>query len=262
MEGALGRLRASGLALDRLPGNTAKIRLALDLASFAEEEGPLRVLDVGCTGPQPLNLWEPLLPNAGRFRLVGVDIAGLDRTELRARELGLDIELHRAGALELSRRFGASSFDAVVSTQVLEHIRDWRGAVHELAAVVRPGGRVYVTCDSGDWGRPLATRSKLALKCVYSQLPARLRLGPFSGEWERGPRLAELRAAAADAGLEVELLTGYALPDAKAAQRTASAATRPLWFAYEEALREDTGGVLDPRFFSILYLRARLASGA
>jgi 2-polyprenyl-3-methyl-5-hydroxy-6-metoxy-1,4-benzoquinol methylase len=253
----LDELRASGLALDRLPGNTAKIRLALDLVRFVEEAGSLRVLDVGCAGPNPLNLWEPLLRQLPDLRVAGVDVAGLDRAERRAAELGIEIELLRASALELSRVFPAGSFDAVVSTQVLEHVRDWRRALREAAAVVRPGGRVFVTCDSGDRTLPLAIRIRLALKRLYSRLPARMRVAPFSGEWERGPRAAELRAAAEDAGLEVELVTGYCLPDAKAAQRTASPSTRPAWFVHEEELRLDGGGVLDPRAFSILYLRAR-----
>ncbi len=245
-------LRQSGLSLGRLPGNSAKVRLALDLAAQIRAEGPLRVLDVGCAGPAPLNLWEPFLPLADALELTGVDVAGLDRVERRARELGLRIELREGSALALS-----GSFDAVVSTQVLEHLRDWRAALREMAAVVRPGGRLYVTCDSGDLRRPVGDRMRLALKRVYARLPARLQAGPLSGEWERAPRTTELREASEGVGLEVERLAPYSIQAVKTAQRHAGAHTRQLWLAFEKALAGEAGDRLDVGLFSILYLRAR-----
>jgi SAM-dependent methyltransferase len=41
--------------------------------------------------------------------------------------------------------FASGSFDRVIAAEVLEHIPDDRGAIHELARVVRPGGTVAVT---------------------------------------------------------------------------------------------------------------------
>ena len=43
-------------------------------------------------------------------------------------------------ALEIVDRFGSESFDVVISTDTLEHIRDWRSAVRQMKAVLRPGG--------------------------------------------------------------------------------------------------------------------------
>ena len=42
-------------------------------AAQLREHGRLRVLDVGCAGPQPLELWEPFRPYFDRLELVGVD---------------------------------------------------------------------------------------------------------------------------------------------------------------------------------------------
>src|SRR6202023_3203928 len=39
----------------------------------------------------------------------------------------------------------AASFDAVIASELLEHVWDDRGALAELVRVLRPGGRIAVT---------------------------------------------------------------------------------------------------------------------
>ncbi len=46
---------------------------------------------------------------------------------------------------ELIFRFGPSSFDVVVSTEMLEHAQDWRTAVAQMKGVLRPKGRLILT---------------------------------------------------------------------------------------------------------------------
>lgn len=45
----------------------------------------------------------------------------------------------------LEQRFGKDSFDAVISTEMLEHAEDWRGAVSAMKSVLRPGGIFLLT---------------------------------------------------------------------------------------------------------------------
>ena len=240
----LDEVRSAGLDLTRVPGSAAKIRLILDLRAELGESGTLRVLDVGCGGlSQPLNLWEPLVPLAGRLELHGVDIDNLEPTRRRAAELGLPLTLRQASVLELTETFGEASFDAVVSTQVLEHVPEWVEALRQMHGVLRPGGVLFLTCDSGDLGRTSADRGRLAGKRAYARLagrvPAAARiLRPLaSGEWEHAPRLDELGDGARSAGFEVELLGRYALRDLKDVRGEAGA--RLLALAFEEALREE-----------------------
>ena len=41
--------------------------------------------------------------------------------------------------------FGPNSFDVVISTEVLEHIKDWRAVIDNIKTIVKPGGFVYLT---------------------------------------------------------------------------------------------------------------------
>ncbi len=69
-------------------------------------------------------------------RYVGVDLAegpGVDEV---------------CPAEQLVERFGAEAIDLVISTEMLEHVRDWRVVVGNLKRLVAPGGLLVVTTRS------------------------------------------------------------------------------------------------------------------
>ena len=43
-------------------------------------------------------------------------------------------------ATNLVARFGAETFDLLISTELLEHVRDWRTAISQFKQVLKPGG--------------------------------------------------------------------------------------------------------------------------
>lgn len=49
---------------------------------------------------------------------------------------------------KLIKRFGSQSFDVVVSTEMVEHVRDWKKVVHNLKTVLRPGGLLLISTRS------------------------------------------------------------------------------------------------------------------
>jgi SAM-dependent methyltransferase len=204
--------RKIALVEKNLPGNSAKIRLLLDL----DERRPERVLDVGCGD---LSLWEAV---DDRPTVIGVDVA-LPPSRVP------EIERRQASALSLP--FADDAFDAVVSTQMLDDLRDRRGALREMSRVLRDGGTLFLTCDSGE--APQSWR-------------ARLRRVP------RGPSLEELRAEASATGFKVEALRRYGRRDLKRVQGAFTGAERLHTLEQEEVATLD-----DPREWGLLYLRAR-----
>jgi SAM-dependent methyltransferase len=51
-------------------------------------------------------------------------------------------------AANLLDRFGPNSFDVIISTEVIEHIKDWRNLIHAMKLVLRPNGILVLTTRS------------------------------------------------------------------------------------------------------------------
>jgi 2-polyprenyl-3-methyl-5-hydroxy-6-metoxy-1,4-benzoquinol methylase len=115
------------------------------LLRWMSGRGRLRVLNAGC-GSGELSC---LMAAAGH-RVVGID---QDPTYLqlardRAGDRFPDSEFVESSIEDYA---GPGEFDAVVCTDVLEHIADDRAAFAKLAELTRPGGLVLIAVPAGQW---------------------------------------------------------------------------------------------------------------
>lgn len=104
-----------------------------------------RLLDVGCGTGVLLEQVRARWPSA---HTMGVDLSrGMLARARRRLEPGVPLVQAEAGALP----FAAGAFAVVVSNSSLHFWPDRRGALREIARVLRPGGRLVITDWSGDF---------------------------------------------------------------------------------------------------------------
>jgi SAM-dependent methyltransferase len=98
--------------------------------------------------------------------------------------------------------FADGAFDAVLLSEVLEHVDDDAGALREAVRLLRPGGLALLSVPHLDF--PFAWDP---LNKVLARFGTRIRRGPFAGIWANHARLytpEALRRLAESAGLDVE----------------------------------------------------------
>ena len=108
-----------------------------------------RLLDLGCGFGRHAYQAARLGAQVTAFDFGGDEVRNVQATFAVMAELGeIDVETARVGSVQgdaLALPFADDSFDRVIASEILEHIPDDEGAMHELARVLRPGGTRAVT---------------------------------------------------------------------------------------------------------------------
>ena len=99
--------------------------------------GGRHVLDAGCGDGAFLAFLNRL-----SFRVTGIELAEAAAARARRRCPAADIQI---ASLEEPLPFDDESFDAVLFSEVLEHLFDVHGALAELNRVLKPGGLLLLT---------------------------------------------------------------------------------------------------------------------
>jgi SAM-dependent methyltransferase len=99
-----------------------------------EEVRGKRVIEVGSYDTN--GSLRPLVESYHPSEYIGLDIA---------EGPGVDVI---GKAEDMLDRFGKESFDIVISTELLEHIRDWREGIHNIKNICKPGGIILITTRS------------------------------------------------------------------------------------------------------------------
>lgn len=188
---------------------------------------PARILDIGC-GFGALSL---TLSESAGFDVVAMDILESRVSSVAAKKAARDpaaaarIRILRADAQALPFRDGV--FDAVVATEVLEHLDDPERLWREASRVLRPHGRFFMTTPNAKAlpyrilrFLPDAAVRKLAASLTAPGLHPELRHDHRSAEGgghpdehrREGFTLREVKTLASHAGLRMDVAYTYRIP--------------------------------------------------
>ena len=174
--------------------NPVRAQFIADRASLAGA----RALDVGCGG----GLLAETLARAGAT-VTGIDLAPsmIDAARAHAAAGGLRID-YRLTSAEALAAAEPRSFDLVTCMELLEHVPDAKAMIASLAALLRPGGQLFVSTIHRNLKAFLS--AILAAEYVLRLLPR------GTHEYERLIRPSELARWGRAADLSLCEITGLA----------------------------------------------------
>jgi SAM-dependent methyltransferase len=175
----------------KFPVGAERVRVALEGVAPAMSEGS-KLVDLGCGGGQ-------LLLHAAKlgWRPVGVDVAPGMIDEARRLTEGLGVELVQASFDDSGLPDG--EFDAVAAIGLIEYLPDDRELFAEARRLLRPGGRLAVSCRNRLYNLQSANAyTERELAGEAGRLLAELREAVAGARPEDLRALARELAAAAD----------------------------------------------------------------
>jgi 2-polyprenyl-6-hydroxyphenyl methylase / 3-demethylubiquinone-9 3-methyltransferase len=173
---------------------TAAAHFGRDPKSLKPFEG-LTLLDIGCGGGL---LCEPMARLG--FKVLGADAAEKNVKTAAAHGAGLGID-YRCTTAEALAEEGAR-FDTVLNMEVVEHVADLHAYLTACAALVKPGGLMFVATINKTL-KSLAL-AKIGAECVLSWVPR------GTHDWNRFIEPAHLRAMLEENGLKILKTQGVA----------------------------------------------------
>lgn len=203
-------------SLDNLLKNTSDQALRRRAKLIIENlnlKGSEKVLDAGCGDGFYIKLLNQLYPN---LEIYGIDI---DSKALESAYVNLSKELKYKNIKIYERsinetKFDDNFFDAVFSTEVLEHVPDDLGALNEVKRILKPNGKYVFTVPNYNfpfmWD-PL----NWILQTLFK---THIKSGFFAGIWNQHIRLYTIDTligliSEADMKIDsIKAVTHYSLP--------------------------------------------------
>lgn len=165
---------------------------------FVNPDDEMRILDLPCGRGFYLNMFH----HVSKCELVGADL-DWNVVKTARQVLGHLANIHIHHASIYSMPYPRDVFDAVILSEILEHIDNDARGLKEAYRVLKPGGVLAVTVPNANypfWWDPIN-------KVMEGLFNRHIQRGPLAGIWANHVRLytpGELRAAVEEAGFVVE----------------------------------------------------------
>jgi SAM-dependent methyltransferase len=208
------------------------------------------ILDMPCGRGFYLNMFRYV----SNCTIIGAELEWAVIKKAQANIGHLDVPLHNANIYHLP--YADNTFDAVILSEILEHIDDDVAGLREAYRVLKPGGIVAITVPNAHypfWWDPIN-------KTLETLFNTHIQHGIFAGIWANHVRLytrLELRNSAEAAGFQVEeerafthysfpfihnLVYGFGMPLLEAGALPANMAKAANRLTFDE----NTGSVFNP----------------
>jgi ubiquinone/menaquinone biosynthesis C-methylase UbiE len=117
-----------------------------------------RIIDVGCGNGRLMHYAQSWLKSDGKLFGVEISQGGAEAAKLRSEQLNVTdkVTIQQGNMLDLSK-MNIGLFDRAVAhftVYMLNSQEDRRKAIHEIAAVLKPGGRFVFAVPSESWSVP------------------------------------------------------------------------------------------------------------
>ena len=237
-------------------GNTGKHKVIHRLKEFLPNQ-KITVLDIGVGN---LDLWLDCGIDLSNITIYGIDKSkqALEDAKNNVKKIkNPNFHFSNISINEISEKFSDQKFDIIVSTNVLEHLKDLSSAFNSIRKVMKNSSIGLFVCDSGHFSSTKNTKRKL-YESAY-----KVKRRYFDDFYLKPPTIDELKTSLSKSQLSFESVEYYNIDPIKfihnhLIKKESKDEFAKKWFELELFLNKDPSIMNDVRqYCATIYFETR-----